>query len=67
MKHILGANDTKWEETKIEQLGLPQIEIKYAGPALADEVFDDSMEIRQTINELIIQLESIKSELRKNV
>ncbi len=45
----------------IEQLGLPDIEIKYGGPALLSELYNDSLELRDKINEIIIALNKLES------
>lgn len=42
----------------------PKIETKFGGPALADEVYNDSEEIRIVVNQLIDEQEKIKKVIR---
>ena len=46
---------------KIEQLGLPQFQTKPHKPITAEEVFADSLELRDKINDIIIKLYKLEA------
>lgn len=50
---------------KLQQIGLPLIETKYGGAPTADEVLNDSFEIRDKINDLVLLTSELIDENEK--